>query len=104
MATEIKVPALGESVTEATVSKWFKNPGDSVQVDESLCELETDKVTVEVPSPVSGVLTSVNVAQGADVEVGALLGVIEEGAVGKASASAPASASTLSAPAAVSSK
>lgn len=89
MATEIKVPALGESVTEATVSKWFKNPGDSVQVDESLCELETDKVTVEVPSPVAGVLTSINVAQGADVGVGALLGLIEEGAVAKASAPAP---------------
>ncbi|MCR4377755.1 MAG: 2-oxoglutarate dehydrogenase complex dihydrolipoyllysine-residue succinyltransferase [Rhodospirillales bacterium] len=86
MATEIKVPALGESVTEATVSKWFKNPGDSVQVDESLCELETDKVTVEVPSPVAGVLTSINVAQGADVGVGALLGLIEEGAVAKTSA------------------
>ena len=61
MATEIKVPALGESVTEATVSKWFKQPGDAVAVDESLCELETDKVTVEVPSPVSGALQSIAV-------------------------------------------
>jgi len=89
MATEIKVPALGESVSEATVSKWFKQPGDAVAVDESLCELETDKVTVEVPSPVAGSLTSIAVAEGADVEVGALLGLIEEGAAGKASAPAP---------------
>ncbi len=88
MATEIKVPALGESVTEATVSKWFKQPGDSVEVDESLCELETDKVTVEVPSPVSGALKSIAVEAGSDVEVGALLGTIEEGASGTASAPA----------------
>jgi len=94
MATEIKVPALGESVSEATVSKWFKQPGDAVAVDESLCELETDKVTVEVPSPVAGSLTSIAVAEGADVEVGALLGLIEEGAAGKASAPAPAATPT----------
>ncbi|PHS76518.1 MAG: dihydrolipoamide succinyltransferase, partial [Rhodospirillaceae bacterium] len=59
MATEIIVPTLGESVTEATVTKWFKEPGEAVEVDESLCELETDKVTVEVPSPVAGVLKEI---------------------------------------------
>jgi len=80
MTTEIKVPTLGESVTEATVSKWFKNSGDSVDVDESLCELETDKVTVEVPSPVSGVMKAITAKEGSDVEVGGVLGQIDEGA------------------------
>ena len=100
MATEIKVPALGESVSEATVAKWFKKPGDAIAVDESLCELETDKVTVEVPSPVAGTLASIAVAAGSDVAVGALLGVIEEGAVGKASAPAavPVAAAAPAAP------
>ncbi len=83
MATEIKVPSLGESVTEATVAKWFKEPGDAVAIDESLCELETDKVTVEVPSPVSGVLKAITAAEGTDVDVGAVLGSIDEGAVAK---------------------
>lgn len=92
MATEIKVPELGESVTEATVAKWFKQPGDAVAVDESLCELETDKVTVEVPSPVAGALKAHVVAAGADVEVGAVLCVVDEGASGKATAAAPAAA------------
>lgn len=92
MATEIKVPALGESVTEATVAKWFKQPGDAVAVDESLCELETDKVTVEVPSPVAGALKAHIVAAGADVEVGAVLCVVDEGASGTATAAAPAAA------------
>ena len=63
MSTEIRVPTLGESVTEATIATWFKKPGDAVEVDEMLCELETDKVTVEVPSPVAGVLQEI-VAQG----------------------------------------
>ena len=79
MATEIKVPTLGESVTEATVAKWFKNKGDAVAVDEPLVELETDKVTVEVPSPVAGTLTEIVAEEGADVEVGALLARIGEG-------------------------
>ena len=61
MATEIRVPALGESITEAIVGKWFKNAGDAVKVDEPLVELETDKVTVEVPAPVSGVLGEIKV-------------------------------------------
>jgi 2-oxoglutarate dehydrogenase E2 component (dihydrolipoamide succinyltransferase) len=79
MATEIKVPALGESVTEATVAKWFKKVGDSVNADEPLVELETDKVTVEVPAPASGVLQEIAAEDGAEVEVGALLGVLGEG-------------------------
>jgi 2-oxoglutarate dehydrogenase E2 component (dihydrolipoamide succinyltransferase) len=99
MTTEIKVPALGESVSEATVAKWFKQPGDAVEVDESLCELETDKVTVEVPSPVAGVLESIAVPEGSDVEVGALLGAIKEGAVAKASAAPAKKEVAASAPA-----
>ena len=91
MAIDIKVPALGESVTEATVAKWFKAAGDAIAVDEALVELETDKVTVEVNAPAAGALKSIAAAEGADVEVGALLGVIEEGAAGAESA-APAAA------------
>ena len=64
MSTEIRVPTLGESVTEATVATWFKKPGDSVAVDEMLCELETDKVTVEVPSPAAGTLGEIVAAEG----------------------------------------
>ncbi len=79
MATEIKVPALGESVTEATVAQWFKKPGDTVAVDEPLVELETDKVTVEVPSPASGILSEVMVQSGETVTIGAILGAIGEG-------------------------
>jgi len=79
MATEIRVPTLGESVTEATIAKWFKKAGDSVAVDEPLVELETDKVTIEVPAPAAGVLSDIMVADGDTVEVGALLGSIGEG-------------------------
>jgi 2-oxoglutarate dehydrogenase E2 component (dihydrolipoamide succinyltransferase) len=78
MATEIRVPTLGESVTEATVGQWYKKEGEEVHVDEPLVELETDKVTVEVPAPVSGTLQSISVADGETVEVGALLGAIAE--------------------------
>ena len=67
MAVEVRVPTLGESVTEATVATWFKKPGDAVAVDEMLCELETDKVTVEVPSPVAGKLTEIVAAEGTTV-------------------------------------
>ncbi|PHQ69785.1 MAG: dihydrolipoamide succinyltransferase, partial [Paracoccus sp.] len=67
MTTEVRVPTLGESVTEATVATWFKKPGDSVEVDEMLCELETDKVTVEVPSPAAGVLAEIVAAEGETV-------------------------------------
>jgi 2-oxoglutarate dehydrogenase E2 component (dihydrolipoamide succinyltransferase) len=80
MAQEIRVPTLGESVTEATVGQWFKKSGEHVNEDEPIVELETDKVTVEVPAPVSGVIASVDVAEGDTVEVGALLGAIEAGA------------------------
>ena len=79
MATEIKVPTLGESITEATVAKWFKAVGDAVALDEPLVELETDKVTVEVNAPASGTLGEIAAAEGTDVEVGALLGSIAEG-------------------------
>jgi 2-oxoglutarate dehydrogenase E2 component (dihydrolipoamide succinyltransferase) len=78
--TEIRVPALGESVTEATIGKWFKNPGDRVAVDEPVVELETDKVTIEVPAPASGVLARIGPKQGETVAVGTLLGHIEDAA------------------------
>ncbi len=91
MATEIKVPALGESVTEATVAQWLKQPGDSVEVDEPLVELETDKVTLEVNATSAGILSEIVVAEGENVEVGALLGTIGEGN-GQAVAPAPAPA------------
>ena len=82
MTVEIKVPAMGESVTEATVSKWFKKQGDAVKRDEPLLELETDKVTVEVPAPVDGSIESISVQEGDTVQVGAILGAIAEGAKG----------------------
>jgi 2-oxoglutarate dehydrogenase E2 component (dihydrolipoamide succinyltransferase) len=96
MPTEIRVPTLGESVTEATVGRWLKNVGEAVNADEPLVELETDKVSVEVPAPSAGVIISVAAAEGATVEVGGLLGALD--ANGKAAApakeakSAPASA------------
>ena len=79
MSNQILVPALGESITEATVSKWLKQVGEQVDSDEPLVELETDKVNVEVPSPLSGTLSSIKVKEGDTVEVGALLGLINEG-------------------------
>jgi 2-oxoglutarate dehydrogenase E2 component (dihydrolipoamide succinyltransferase) len=79
MATEIRVPSLGESVVEATVGKWFKQTGDAVSADEPLLELETDKVTVEVPAPASGVLSEIAVVAGDTVGVGAVLGAISDG-------------------------
>ncbi|WP_428529004.1 2-oxoglutarate dehydrogenase complex dihydrolipoyllysine-residue succinyltransferase [Roseibium sp.] len=97
MATEIRVPTLGESVSEATIAQWFKKPGDAINQDEPLVELETDKVTVEVPAPASGTLESIVVKEGDTVEVGALLGQIAEGAGAAAAApaaSAPAPAKT----------
>jgi 2-oxoglutarate dehydrogenase E2 component (dihydrolipoamide succinyltransferase) len=89
MATEIKVPTLGESVTTATVARWIKQPGEAVALDEPLVELETDKVTVEVNAPVAGVLTAISVPEGTEVEVGAVLGVVD-----------PAAAQTVAGPAA----
>jgi 2-oxoglutarate dehydrogenase E2 component (dihydrolipoamide succinyltransferase) len=85
---DIRVPTLGESVTEATVGKWFKQPGDAVAVDEPLVELETDKVTLEVPAPAGGVLSDIAAKNGDTVAVGALLGQIKEGA-GAAPKAAP---------------
>jgi 2-oxoglutarate dehydrogenase E2 component (dihydrolipoamide succinyltransferase) len=79
---EIRVPTLGESVTEATIGKWFKHPGDPVAVDEPLVELETDKVTIEVPAPAAGTLSEISAKDGDTVAVGALLGQIKEGAGG----------------------
>ena len=91
MSTEIRVPTLGESVTEATVGQWFKKSGDAVNADEPVVELETDKVTIEVPAPVSGVLGDLVAGEGETVEVGALLAAITEGE-GAAPAPAPAKA------------
>nr|WP_236019519.1 2-oxoglutarate dehydrogenase complex dihydrolipoyllysine-residue succinyltransferase [Fuscibacter oryzae] len=90
--TDVMVPALGESVSEATVSTWFKKVGDTVKQDEMLCELETDKVSVEVPSPVSGVLAEIIAAEGATVAANARLAIVTEGAVGAAPAPAAAAA------------
>ncbi len=88
MPVEVKVPVLGESVTEATVANWFKKAGEAVAVDEPIVELETDKVTVEVNAPVAGALSSIVADTGTDVAVGALLATIEEGAAGEAAAPA----------------
>ena len=80
MSTEIRVPTLGESVSEATIGKWLKAPGDSVEVDEPLVELETDKVSVEVPAPAAGSIAEIVAKEGETVEVGALIARFEEGA------------------------
>ncbi|WGD28898.1 2-oxoglutarate dehydrogenase complex dihydrolipoyllysine-residue succinyltransferase [Ancylobacter sp. WKF20] len=90
MATEIRVPTLGESVTEATIGKWFKKAGEAVAADEPIVELETDKVTIEVPAPAAGVLSEIVAKDGETVGVGALLGSIGEG--GAAAKAAPAAA------------
>src|SRR3546814_10850770 len=76
--TEVKVPTLGESITEATLGEWLKQPGDAIAVDEPIASLETDNVSVEVPSPVAGVMGEHKVAVGDTVEVGAVIGVVEE--------------------------
>jgi len=83
MAEKITVPTLGESVTEATVSKWLKSQGEKVTADEPLVELETDKVNVEVPSPTNGVLGSIAVKEGETVNVGSLLGMVDSSSVSK---------------------
>src|SRR6266852_3124781 len=98
---EIRVPTLGESVTEATIGKWFKQPGEAVAVDEPLVELETDKVTIEVPAPAAGTLGEIVAKDGETVAVGALLGQISDGAAAKpAAAAAAAPAKAAPAPAA----
>ena len=99
MATEIKVPSLGESVTSATVARWMKQSGEAVTADEPLVELETDKVTVEVNAPAAGVLGAIAAQEGAEVEVGALLGSIEAGQATQAPTPKPATPASPSAPA-----
>ena len=90
--TDVMVPALGESVSEATVSTWFKKPGDAVKQDEMLCELETDKVSVEVPSPVTGVLAEIIAPEGTTVAANARLAIVSEGATATAPKPTPAAA------------
>ncbi|MEZ2222996.1 2-oxoglutarate dehydrogenase complex dihydrolipoyllysine-residue succinyltransferase [Rhizobium sp. RCC_161_2] len=108
MATEIRVPTLGESVSEATVGTWFKKVGDAIKVDEPIVELETDKVTIEVPSPIAGTLSEIVAQAGETVGLGALLGQISAGngaaaapaqAAAPAAAPAPAAAAPVAAPA-----
>src|SRR5260370_7820914 len=84
MATEIKAPSRGESITEATVAKWLKRPGEPVAADEPIAELETDKVTLEVPAPASGTLAEILAEEGANVPVGAVLGRIADGLAAEA--------------------
>ncbi len=95
--TDVMVPSLGESVSEATVSTWFKKPGDFVKQDEMLCELETDKVSVEVPSPVSGVLAEILAPEGTTVAASARLAIVTEGAAAAAEAPKPAAAAPVAA-------
>ena len=99
MAVEIKVPALGESVTEATVAKWLVKAGDTVTIDQPLCELETDKVTVEVNATVAGTIVDLAVAEGATVQVGGVICHIEAGAAGATAAAAKPAAAPATAPA-----
>jgi len=99
--TEIRVPTLGESVTEATIGRWFKKAGDAVAVDEPLVELETDKVTIEVPAPSAGTLGDIIAKDGETVAVGALLGQINDGATGAAKPAAASAKAAASPPAAV---
>jgi len=99
MSTEIKVPVLPESVADATILAWQKNPGDAVKRDEVLVEVETDKVVLEVPAPADGVLTTVVAAEGATVVANEILGTMEAGAAAAAPAAAPAAAANTAAPA-----
>ncbi len=102
MAIEIQVPQLGESISEATVARWMKAPGDAVEADEPLVELETDKVTVEVPAPRSGVLEEILAGEGEEVEVGAVLGRMAAGAASAKAAPAPKAKEQAPAPSDVS--
>ncbi len=102
MTTEIVVPALGESVTEATVGKWFKKAGDAVKADEALAELETDKVTLEVNAPTAGIISEIIVKEGETVAVGAVLGSIAEGEAATGAGAAPKPAEAKPQPAAAS--
>lgn len=103
MTTEVRVPALGESVTEATVATWFKQAGDAVAADEMLCELETDKVTVEVPAPAAGTLSEIAAAEGETVAADAVIAMIAEGGA-KPAAAKPASRAKAAKPAAKAAK
>src|SRR3954453_19013702 len=94
MATDVQVPTLGESITEGTLAQWLKKPGEAVAADEAIASLETDKVSVEVPSPVAGVLAEQLVKEGDTVAVGALIARIDEGAAASAPAQAAANATT----------
>src|SRR4051812_2794317 len=98
MATEIRVPTLGESVSEATVGTWFKKVGDVIKADEPMLELETDKVTIEVPAPASGTLSEIIAQAGETVGLGALLGQIAEGAGGAAAPAAAAAPAGVAEP------
>src|SRR5690349_15215883 len=89
MSVHIQVPAMGETVSIAMVSRWFKKEGDAVARDEPVLELETDKVTVEVPAPADGAIESISVKEGSTVQVGTVLGAIAEGKAGSPSSSAP---------------
>src|SRR5215218_4688021 len=100
MATEIRVPTLGESVSEATIGRWFKKPGDAVKADEPLLELETDKVTLEVNAPAAGTLGEIVAKDGETVAPGAVLGSITEGGAAAAAPAAKAEAPKAPAPAA----
>jgi 2-oxoglutarate dehydrogenase E2 component (dihydrolipoamide succinyltransferase) len=92
MAIEVKVPVLGESITEATVGQWLKKPGEAVAADEPIASLETDKVAIDVPAPSAGVMGDLVAAEGDTVEVGAIIAYIQEGAGAPAKAAAPAAA------------
>src|SRR3982751_7137114 len=94
MATDVQVPALGESITEGTLAQWLKKPGEALAADEAIASLETDKVTVEVPSPVAGVLAEQLVKEGDTVAVGALIARIDEGGTATSPAEAAAAATT----------
>src|SRR6476660_1927610 len=90
MATDVQVPALGESITEGTLAQWLKKPGEAVAADEPIASLETDKVSVDVPSPVAGVFAEAVVNEGDTVAVGAVIARIDEGGTAAAAAPAPA--------------
>ena len=94
MTIEIRVPTLGESVTEATVARWLKQPGEAIARDEPIVELETDKVTLEVPAPAAGTLDEIRAGEGSNVPVGAVLGIIADGAAGSPRPAATAVEST----------
>src|ERR671927_1592573 len=99
MATDVEVPALGESITEGTLAQWLKRPGEAVAVDEPIASLETDKVSVEVPSPIAGVLTEQLVKEGDTVAVGAPIARIDENAAASAASPAQAAAAASTNPA-----